>query len=302
MAINYESYRKITSYGLVDGAIQTSDFANLTIESAKIGLEEIIGNDIQDNVLTNANLGDDSITQTKFAVDAVDVGSTKVSNLLGIANGGLNTNIVGANNSVGTYVSSTPSGNQGGLFSVSVYTGNSTWSRPSGCTRIRVQVQGGGGGGSGHGEAGAAGGYAEELINVESISSVSITVGGNGGGNTYHSYGGNGGTTSFGPYLSASGGEGARRVGGHSGGRPGAGSGGNLNIYGGGGAGHTYHGGGLGGQSYFGGANIGVHNSGPQPSDQEGRIAYGAGGSGAPRGIRRGASGRAGIVIVWHYR
>ena len=302
MAINYESYRKITSYGLVDGAIQTSDFANLTIESAKIGLEEIIGNDIQDNVLTNANLGDDSITQTKFAVDAVDVGSTKVSNLLGIANGGLNTNIVGANNSVGTYVSSIPSGNQGGLFSVSVYTGNSTWSRPSGCTRIRVQVQGGGAGGSGHGEAGGAGGYAEELINVESISSVSITVGGNGGGNTYHSYGGNGGTTSFGPYLSASGGEGARRVGGHSGGRGGVGSGGNFNVWGGGGAGHCNHGGGEGGGSYFGGSNIGVHDSGPQPSDREGQGSQGSGGTGAPRGRRRGASGRPGMCIVYEYQ
>ena len=73
-------------------------------------------------------------------------------------------------------------------------------------------------------------------------------------------------------------------------------------MYGGGGAGHTHHGGGHGGTSYFGGGNIGVHDSGPQPSQREGQAAPGSGGVGAPQARRRGASGKSGMVVVWSLR
>ena len=67
------------------------------------------------------------------------------------------------------------------IHSMNVYTGGSTWNRPSGVKYIHVRVQGGGGGASGHGESGAAGGYSERILDVNNISSVSITVGGGGG-------------------------------------------------------------------------------------------------------------------------
>ena len=92
-----------------------------------------------------------------------------------------------------------------------VFRSSGTWSKPTGCTTIRVQLCGGGGGGAGHQESGGAGGYSEETIDVTGVSSQSVTVGGGGGSVSYYGLGGNGGTTSFGSYLSATGGFGANR-------------------------------------------------------------------------------------------
>ena len=64
-----------------------------------------------------------------------------------------------------------------GAVSMQVWTSNGTWSRPSGVKRILVRICGAGGAGSGVGEAGGAGGYAEEVINVTGVSSIGITVG-----------------------------------------------------------------------------------------------------------------------------
>ena len=139
---------------------------------------------------------------------------------------------------------------------MNVYTSNSTWSKPSGVRRILVRICGAGGAGSGVGEAGGAGGYAEEIIDVTGVSSISVTVGQPGSwGGTYYSGGAaNGNSSSFGNYLSASGGNGANRNYQHCGGLPGVGSGGQLNLYGGGGSGHEYYSGYPGGGSFFGGA------------------------------------------------
>ena len=114
-----------------------------------------------------------------------------------------------------------------GAVSMSVYTSNSTWSRPTGVKRILVRICGAGGAGSGVGEAGGAGGYAEEIIDVTGVSSISVTIGQPGSwGGTYYSGGAaNGGSSSFGNYLSASGGNGANRNYQHCGGLPGVGSG-----------------------------------------------------------------------------
>jgi len=183
-----------------------------------------------------------------------------------------------------------------------VFTSGGTWTRPNGVTRIRVQLVGGGAGGSGHGEAGGAGGYSEGYLDVTGIGSVGVTIGGQGGGVNYHNVGGGGGTTSFGPYFSASGGEGARNIGGHTGGRPGVGSSAQLNIYGGGGRGHCTHGGGLGGISFFGGPQIGVHQTSPHTYDYESHCAPGTGGTGAANGHGRGAYGANGMVVIYHYQ
>jgi hypothetical protein len=98
-----------------------------------------------------------------------------------------------------------------------IFTSSGTWTRPSGCKKIFVQLVGGGG--NGNSDFGSSGGYSQELIDVTSTSSVSVTVGAGGTGN-----GGNGGTTSFGSFLSATGGTSQLLAG--------IGSGGDLNMRG----------------------------------------------------------------------
>jgi hypothetical protein len=303
MAISYDGLKRITGAGIVDGTLQTGKFADSTIATADIGNQAVTGGKIANSTLQASDLAANSVTSAKLANNAVNLGTSTVTGTLAVGRGGTGRSSV-SGNAYKSLVSRSGaiSFDNAGLYRCRVWTSNGTWNRATGVNRIRVQVVGGGGGGSGHGEAGGSGGYSEEYINVNSISSVSITIGGGGGGVNYHNSGGNGGTTSFGPYLSAGGGEGARRVGGHTGGRPGAGSGGNLNIYGGGGTGHTHHGGGLGGESFFGGPCIGVHDSSPQVSNQETRAAPGCGGTGGPRARRRGGTGRSGMVIVWEYK
>ena len=103
--------------------------------------------------------------------------------------------------------------------------GTSTWTRPTGCTKVKVTVIGGGGGAGGNkttasfqghigiAGAGGGGGTSIRLLDVSSIASVEVTVGagGNGGGST--SNGSAGGTSSFGTYATANGGGGGNRCG-----------------------------------------------------------------------------------------
>jgi hypothetical protein len=108
--------------------------------------------------------------------------------------------------------------------------GTSTWTRPTGCKKVKVTVIGGGGGsggakavaGGGHpsssnhkvcGGSGGGGGTSIKLLDVTNIASVTVTVGdgGNGGGasNTGGAaQGTGGGTSSFGSYATATGGVG----------------------------------------------------------------------------------------------
>ena len=71
--------------------------------------------------------------------------SAKATGALSVAQGGL-----GINSGSGAYRAVRSNGSalttdQHGIASMNVYTGNSTWSRPSGVRYIRVQVQGAGG-------------------------------------------------------------------------------------------------------------------------------------------------------------
>lgn len=305
MAINYDGLKKITGAGIVDGSITAADMGAGSVTRAKIADGAIDTANIADNAVTGGKIDpSNALTAAKLASGAASLNSSAVTGVLPTSKGGTGRSTLGAANQV-LKINDAGTGFEytyGDLHSVNYFTSNGTWSRPAGVQKIRVQICGAGGGGTGHGESGGAGGYAEEVIDVTGISSVSVTLNGGGGGVNYHNSAGNGGSSSFGPYLSASGGEGARRVGGHSGGRPGVGSGGNLNQYGGGGRGHTHHGGGLGGSSYFGGSSIGVHDSGPQVSQREGQAAPGTGGTGGPRARRRGGTGRRGVCIVWNYK
>jgi hypothetical protein len=189
-----------------------------------------------------------------------------------------------------------------GPQSMQVFTSSSTWYRPAGVARILVRLTGGGGGGSGHGEGGGAGGYAEKVIDVTSISSVGITIGGGGGGSYYANAAGAGGATSFGAYLSATGGNGANSSHQHCGGLPGLGSGGDINIYGGGGSGHEYYSGSQSGGTFFGGAAATGHpNGGSFAVNHQYRCAPGAGGSPGYMQSYQGCQGKEGIIVIWEF-
>lgn len=181
--------------------------------------------------------------------------------------------------------------------------GTYTWTKPAGCRKVKAVVVGAGGGASGHGESGGAGGYAEKWIDVTGVTTVTVTVGGRGGGVQYSAAGGDAGTTSFGSYVSATGGRGANRNHGHSGGFGGHGSGGDINLYGGGGGGHDGRGG-KGGMSFFGGSKFpGWNNHSYGHTGEDHYQAPGAGGSSMQTTHgSRGGHGACGACIVYNYK
>ena len=168
---------------------------------------------------------------------------------------------------------------------------------------VLVQVVGGGGGSAGYCESGGAGGYAEGAYTVSPGQSVYVTVGGAGYGVGYYGGGGQGGTSSFGSYISATGGYGANNNWSHASGWGGVGSGGQVTTYGGTGTGHANHGShsqaGLGGASFFGGCG------GVMRGDSGLNYAGHCPGSGAPGAVcdvgSTGATGAPGMVIVTAY-
>ena len=231
-------------------------------------------------------------------------------------------------------------GMSAGLQSMNVFTtpGTATWTKPSGITKVKVIVTGGGGGCSAvggnrlddAGAGGAAGGTAIKIIDVSSISSVTVTVG-MGGTATPHNYNNDvssstspndGQPSSFGSHCSATGGKAGRSyytnnagVVGHA--VPGVGSGGDINIQGGYGALPilNYNGapdflsGGQGGVSFWGGPGRGAMDdnftngsndiSGGASSGSSGG-AFGSGGSAGSRDFTGGA-GTHGVVVVENY-
>jgi hypothetical protein len=171
--------------------------------------------------------------------------------------------------------------------------GTTSWTIPAGVTACFVEMWGGGaggGGGGGTGEPGYGGGYAaRHVTGLVPGSSISVTVGSGGAGDGGN--GGTGGTSSFGAYLSATGGGGSTT--------PGNGIGGEINIpsrkityvngtstrNGGEGApGGLFWKGGMGGN----GTTTGTGGPGSQPG--------GAGGVGYVGG---GGNGAAGMVIIY---
>lgn len=175
-------------------------------------------------------------------------------------------------------------------------TGNYTV--PAGITQIFVELWGGGGGGgSGSGGAGGGGGggggYAAGWLAVTPGQVIACTIGAGGSAASGGATGGAGGTTSFGAFLSATGGTGGGGSGGN-GGKGGGGSGGDV-VYTAasadsaatnrGGTGSSAPRGGSGG-----GGGSGVGGSGGLPGG-------GGGGGGVSSNSGAGAAGR----ILVHY-
>jgi|GEM_PF-4246143 len=264
----------------------------------------LVNANIASRTIPSGDIADGAVTAAKLANASVNLGSSTVTGQAPVSIGGTGLTAVGAANTV----LMTNSSNNGleyravGFSGMQVFTGSSTWNRPSGVRFIRVKLVAGGGGGGGHGESGGAGGYSERVIDVTGTSSVSVTIGGGGGGTYYSNAGGDGTTTSFGPFMSAGGGHGANRQGQHCGGVSGTGSGGNLNLHQGSGGDH-HHSFGMGGATHFGGAAPSGHpNGGNFTHNHQGHAAPGTGGSGGYFGGHRGSDGRPGIIVVEEYK
>jgi hypothetical protein len=197
---------------------------------------------------------------------------------------------------------------------IQTFTSSGTWTKPSGCKKIKVTVTGGGGGGGatttnnyGGGGGGGGGGTSIEFIDVTAVSSVSVTVGGGGSGGTSSGNGSSGGTSSFGAYCSATGGGGGYKSSvGNGGGSAGSGSGGSYNIYGSkggsGSQGNPSVPSGYGGSSIYGLGGSMISADWDKGYTGDTAVVYGAGGSGGfkvyPTSSYSGGSGKSGIVIV----
>lgn len=197
----------------------------------------------------------------------------------------------------------------GGMQSMQVFTTSGTWTKPAGITKIKVYGVGGGGGG-GYYNAGGAGGYFEKFIDVSSVSSVTVTIGAGGTEGAYSTAAGNGGTTSFGAYCSATGGQGDVAASSHGGFETrgvgclgGTASGGDINLKGEAGEAHTNASdagsqAGRGGNSQLG---IGAHVYTTSTPSRALQVAeYGGGGCSTDPDLGNHA-GASGIVIVEEY-
>ncbi len=177
-----------------------------------------------------------------------------------------------------------------------VYTGNSTFTIPSGITAVKVTVVGGGGGGSGSGVSGSANGNGggtaiKWLTGLTPGNTLSVTVGAGGGGGGGSSHGSAGGASTV-----ASGTQSITTITGGGGSASssnlgGTASGGDLNIPGGSGTSGTNTG--VSGGSLYG-------NGVRATTSSNTATGYGAGGgkgNDSDCNQRGGSSGTAGVVV-----
>jgi len=180
---------------------------------------------------------------------------------------------------------------------------NTTFTVPTGVTKVLVSMAGGGGGGGGNGQSSSFGGggggggaakIAFPVFGPTSGQQITITVGAGGAGSSYGSSasGATGGTSSFGSYVSCPGGAGGRGgsygTGGAAGGTGGSpGKNGESSEIG--------NSGGQGGDSIFGSGGIGTTSNGTGIG-----ILYGGGGGGSTRTTSNtpGSAGAPGFVLV----
>ena len=60
---------KITTKGILDGTIATADLANNAVNSAKIGADVIVAEDIANNAITTAEITNQAVTLAKLGTD-----------------------------------------------------------------------------------------------------------------------------------------------------------------------------------------------------------------------------------------
>jgi len=243
---------------------------------------------------------------TTLNAEAVVIGNT--TGAVKFVDPGTTGNVLTSNGTA--WLSQAAGGGGGGDYIMTAYTSPATWTKPAGLKAVKVTVIGAGGnGGSGGttppvccapgsvtiGAPGGGGGAAVEYLDAPAIPGpVTVTVG------SAPSK-----TSSFGPFVSATGGTNGTAgsstsapVGPYAGG---AGSGGTFNLTGMAGYGNT-----IGAQVYGGGSALGFGQAilgraavtpVSNPAAGVAGLDYGGGGLGG-RGPGTGASGGAGIVIV----
>ncbi len=244
-------------------------------------------------------------TPNTATLGTVSLGGTSMAQLTAT-----NTSTSSTNPMQGAGVTNESDKLRGRLKNVYTYSGSGTYtytkSGPDVQT-LHVICVGAGGGARAYSECGGAGGFGEDLIDATSITTVTVTVGGGSGGGVYFGVSGQGGTSSFGAYVSATGGYGANQNEQHSGGHGGLGSGGIINSYGGMGSSHSNNdqyspsnaSQGQGGASYFGGSM-----AGDRPDWTISQVAAPGSGGIAISPSHNGQGGRTGkdgVVVVYEY-
>ncbi|MBR9880787.1 MAG: hypothetical protein GYB17_14965 [Gammaproteobacteria bacterium] len=192
--------------------------------------------------------------------------------------------------------------------------GTSVWNVPEllkkGIRKAQITVIGGGGGGRSslyYCGGGGGGGIARGMVDLTDVDTVSVTVGAGGAGDTNGSGKDNGGTSSFGPYMSATGGQAGMSFG--TGGKGGEGSGGDFNgSTGAGSFGVRFETDGSTGVKGYGGVGGGWGGvGGTSLSDtsvtghgQSGHWPGGGGGGGDGTSSKNGGNGApGGVIIEW---
>jgi hypothetical protein len=199
---------------------------------------------------------------------------------------------------------------KGRLKNIYTFTSSGTYTKSgTDVNQIHVVVVGAGGGGTSYNIGGGAGGYAESVLAASGITTVAVTIGTGSSGASYYSNIGAGGTTSFGGYLSASGGYGADANYGHASGHGGVGIGGNLNSRGGTNGGHSNNDQSNSNTGYDANGGAGFFGNGAptyhaNQKNTGAPITYGAGGSvvASSHNGQGGFAGGNGICIVYEYK
>ena len=259
----------------------------------------ITGGSINNTTITASSVNTTSLTLgSGSSVTSLDTSSSTL---------GTSTTAIATSNAIKTYADTYGTGV---LKNIYTFTSTGTYTKSgTDVTRIKVMLVGGGGGARCQHESGGAGGYAERMLDATGITTVAVTIGTGSAGGGYYGNSGQGGTTSFGGYLSATGGYGANQNQSHSGGHGGFGYGGAVNLAGGGGTGHAIGhnnpnngSSGIGGTSFFGGPNNGCHSNWGISDVGAG---YGSGGgatAGNGHNGNAGRNGKDGVCIVYEFK
>jgi hypothetical protein len=263
-----------TSLGL--GSIATQASNSVTITGGSI-------TGITDLAVADGGTGEGSYTDGELLIGNT-TGNTLTKATLTAGSGISVTNGSGA-----ITIASTAAG---GFSNMDVFTAPGTWTNPGNITKVKVTVVGGGGGGGGRStrSGGGGGGAAIEVIPFPSATNVTVTTGAAGAAGPGNSDGSAGGTSSFGPYCSATGGAGGNSSPGVSGG---SGSGGQLNF-----PGQRSTSGGGGGDSIMGTGGTAGPASIPRVGTPGNNYGGGGGIGGDNNADAAGGAGAAGVIIV----